>query len=495
MGQLRFDVPAELRGELRQWETAYVSGLDGLPWEGRVAWQGDLLTVSRSVTESGKLSITWPVPERGSWALATCALREQALPYHLPLELARGGCYRAREQAAAWQRAGLRMSEGLDTELEVATGAFLDAALARGARAANTTELSQTAIAMIETATDRLMDSYTEQALQFRRQQESPLGTLLGAVLPTAGAGALAEAYRAACNTAVVPIGWTQVETDAGRYAFEALDEQISWAAGCGLRICAGPLLEFDAKRLPHWLYLLEDNFTSLLQAVEQFIERAVDRYRGRVHLWQAAAGLNTDGPLQLNDEQVMQLAVVAIQTIRRLDPKTPVLISVDQPWGEYLSRPSNGLSPLHFADALVRSNLGLAGLGLDLHFGYAPNGTMPRNLLDISQQIDRWSLLGLPLLVRVAVPGGSGPDERAEGISAAVPFGPEGKNDGPFQAAYGARVLQLLLAKPAVHGVFWAGWNDAEPHALPHVGLVDSSGHARPLLSEFAAIRRKLLF
>jgi hypothetical protein len=495
MGQLRFDVPAELRGELRHWESAYVSGLDGLPWDCQVSWQGDLLAVTRAVDESGKLSINWPVMGRGTWNLATCALREKATPYHLPLELARGGCYRAREQAAAWQRSGLRLSEDVEAELENATDVFVDAALARGSRQASATSLSQKAIGLIEAATDHLMDAYTEQALQFRRQQESPLGTLLGALLPSTGPGAVAEAYRAACNTAVVPIGWTHVETDAGQYVFDALDEQISWAAASGLRICAGPLLEFDVKRLPHWLYLLEDNFNGLLEAVEQFIERAVERYRGRVHLWQAAAGLNTDGPLRLNDEQIMQLAVVAIQTIRRLDPKTPVLISVDQPWGEYLARPGSGLSPLHFADALVRSNLGLAGLGLDFHLGYWPQGTMPRNLLDISQQVDRWSLLGLPLLIRVGVPADSGPDERAEGISAAMTFGPENENSSPFQSAYGARILQLLMAKPAVHGVFWAGWNDGAPHVLPHAGLLDTSGQARPLLGEIANLRRKLLF
>jgi hypothetical protein len=407
---------------MRLSETAYICGIEGLPWEGRVTWIDQQLVIWRSVHESGKLSIPIAMDDGSLLTLSTCSLREQPEPYCLPLELARGSCYRLREQASMWQRSGLRLPDGLEAEIEQATGVFLDAMLFRQSDPDQCHQRSMRAVMQLESCAQRLVDSYADQAISFRKQQDKPLGTILAAALPPVDCTSTAEAYRTAFNMAGIGLSWSSVETDAGQYLYEPIDQQIAWAAGAGLRVCAGPLVEFDAKRLPHWLYLLEDDFDGLLSAVNQFVERTVLRYRGRVHIWNAAAGLNTVGPIRLNEEQVMRLSVTVIQAIRRNDPRTPVIISVDQPWGEYLARPGTGLSPLHFADALVRTNLGLAGLGIDMHLGYWPGGTLPRPLLEISQQIDRWSTLGLPLLVRLALPASTLPDDLASSIAAPIP-------------------------------------------------------------------------
>ncbi len=103
----------------------------------------------------------------------------------------------------------------------------------------------------------------------------------------------------------------------------------------------------------------MEDDFEAFLEAVTQFAERTVTKFRGSVHLWNCAAGLNTPGPLEIDDEKAMRLAVGILQAVRRTDPNTPAIITFDQPFGEYLAKHGEGISPLHFADALVRSGLG----------------------------------------------------------------------------------------------------------------------------------------
>ena len=80
-------------------------------------------------------------------------------------------------------------------------------------------------------------------------------------------------------------------------------------------------------------------------------------------------------------------------------------MISFDQPWAEYLAKEDFDLSPLHFADALVRADLGVAGVAMEMNLGYWPGGTQPRDLLAISRHLDRWSLLGIPLLAYLTLP------------------------------------------------------------------------------------------
>jgi hypothetical protein len=284
------------------------------------------------------------------------------------------------------------------------------------------------------------------------------------------------------------------METAAGRCDFAAFDRLVEWAAGHSLRIIGGPLLNFQTKLVPDWIYLYENDFQSLVESVETYVEQAVLRYNGQVHLWHAVAGLNTPGPLPLDEEQVMRLAVAVIHTIRRIDPRTPVLISVDRPWGEYLGGARDGISPIHFADALIRSNLGVSGIGLELRMNYDSIGSLPRSLLDFGQQIDRWANLGLPLLAQLVFPAGRGADAQAIRPCDVIATGAQDAVSAELQAELAVEWIETMLAKGVVHGVLWEGWDDRFRHIMPHSGLIDQAGRPRPLLQRLTQLRRELL-
>ena len=61
---------------------------------------------------------------------------------------------------------------------------------------------------------------------------------------------------------------------------------------------------------------------------------------------------------LGLGEEARLQLAAKAIAVVRQLDPTTPLVVTFDQPWAEYLATEQLDLAPMHFADALVRADL-----------------------------------------------------------------------------------------------------------------------------------------
>ena len=473
-------------------ETAYVCGIEGIPWPGRVQLENETLAVHRPIDESGKLFIPYFVPGIGLLTLQTCSLRQSNSEYLLPLELARGSCHRVRNQADQWQRSGLRLTDAYREAILLGTTRFIDAVLVqRNLEAA--TDMSHEALRHLETAANLLVDSYAEQALVYRKHNERRMGTLVGASVdcqspPSKEADDL---FRDAFNAVQLRMHWGNVESDLGQMNFEPFDKLVEWATEAHLRICAGPLFDFQTKLLPHWLYLYDDDFDSLTEAVTKFTTAIVSRYRGRVSVWNCVAGLNSPGPLKLKDEQVMRLTVAVLQAVRREDARTPMVVTVDEPWGEYLSGSPNGLSPLHFADILIRSDLGLSGIGLQLRPGYWPGGGLPRSLLDISTLIDRWALLGLPLLTQIAVPSNAESDPLASLVS--TPLRNLPCTTEPADV-WSKKLLRLLMAKHLVQGIFWDGWDDRLPHQLPGTGLINAQGFLRPMASTFIEMRKQFL-
>ena len=497
MGQFLFDVPEPASEFVKQslWQDAYVCGIEGIPWQSNSHFDGARLTITRGIDSSGKLFLACPVPGIGYRTLSTCSLRPTEQPHLLPLELARGSCYRARVQSDAWQRAGLTVSQKFTDLIKSGTEAFLDAAQSRDDHE-QSAKSSIEAICHLENAIMDLGESYAVQSIAFRKQREPQIGTLLaGSVVPPSPVESPdAQAFREAFNSAAVRMSWGDIETDAGRYVYDKAEESVRWCNSNGIRVIGGPLFDFRERLMPHWLYLLEDNFEELLSAATNFAEQVVCKFRGSVQLWNCAAGLNTPGPIKLNDEQVMRLALGILQTVRRNDPNTPTIVTFDQPFGEYLAKHRDGISPLHFADAVARSGLGMAGIGLDFRLNYTDNATLPRSAVDFGQMIDRWATLGMPLLVQLSVPGGLDSDPEAMAPADVLRMESITADQSSEQLRAAAPIIRTLMAKHIVHGIVWDGWSDAEPHIQSHSGVIDAKGQPRPLLEYLTRLRREFL-
>ncbi len=490
MGLMRFLVAAPEHIAEETLAEAYMSGIDRTPWPVQTSLEGSLLLLEREVSESANVHVPWVVAGHGLLTLATGTLIEQSQPYLLPVELARGTINQLRNQLFDWQMIGLSVPAGVTEKLVEAIGHFSWAAVQQDEPEVAAT-LSQQALAAALDASQLLASAYAEQALTVRRRGTGKLASLLGAdlenwLLDTA----TAKHFLATFNTAVVPICWREVEASEGEFSWAVSDSQIEWCRVHGIKVCAGPLIQLDARSLPDWLFLWEDDFDNLTASMAEFMRAAVTRYRGKVDLWQGAGRLNTADVLPLSEEERLQLAARAIKLVHTLDPDTPVLISLDQPWSEYMSRREIDFPPLHFADALVRAGLELKGLILEVNLGCGANCTLPRTPLEFSRQLDYWSLLGLPLYLAITVPSGTGEDALAQRRVTLPP----GTCTPHSQQAWIARYAPLILAKPAVQGILWNQLRDSVPHDFPHGGLLDERCQAKPALRTLAAIRQTLL-
>jgi hypothetical protein len=123
----------------------------------------------------------------------------------------------------------------------------------------------------------------------------------------------------------------------------------------------------------------------------------------------------------------------------------------------------------------------------LELNVGFHPGGTLPRDPVDISRQLDYWSLLGLPLHVSLCVPSSPHDDPLAR---RRVRLAPESWSL-KAQQSWVAQVVPLLLAKPYVQGVIWNQLRDCEPHEFPHGGLFDLRRQPKPALRTLTSIRQ----
>ncbi|WP_197528985.1 endo-1,4-beta-xylanase [Aeoliella mucimassa] len=458
----------------------HMVGFDGLPWYGSVFISENQLVIQRNEKDSGTVSVPWHVREWGEMLLSTATLMERDKPYFLEVELARGVVHRLRNQLEAWRQLGLVVPPELEQKVLSATRHFSRAASGQQIPATASNEANE-AIELAVSAGHDLAGTYASQVLALRTRN-GPLTTLLGVDLsgelpPQDLRHSIVDTF----NLVSLPMAWRDIEMSEGRREWDATDNELRWAQKHGLKVVGGPLLEFDERRVPDWTYLWEGDYDTLSTFMLEHVRHTVRRYRGKVHLWHVAARMNRPQVLSLGDEDRLQIVASAIHTIRELDPRTPVVASFDQPWAEYMANQPIELAPMHYADALVRADLGLSGLGLELNIGQQPLATAPRTAIAFSQLMDQWSMFELPLFLMLTV------DTRVSRNAPATP------SETASRAKWVEYYLPPLLAKNSVQVVLWNQLSDRNAE-FPGAGLFDESHQPKAVLNALAELRKRYL-
>jgi hypothetical protein len=490
MGQMRFRLYRRDRIPDGGAGRIYVAGAEDIPWSTISVWAGDQLIVERDVNDSGYVYVPWMVDGHGQYLLGTTTLMEREKPYLLDVELARGLVQRLRSRLFIWEWLGLKTPPELAEKLCAATALFARAATTQDDVEQSAAAANQS-IAAALVVCDELVRAYAEQSLG-GRQRQTPVATLMGVALgPTAPTVNVRRKLLEAANIIQLPMSWRAIESREGKRDWKPTDEQLGWCQTAGLKVAAGPLLRLDDRGVPDWMYLWEGDDDNLSRLLLDHVRAVVSRYAGRVHLWHIASRVNNGRLLSLSEESRLNLVAHAVQVVRKLDPRTPTVVSFDQPWGEYLVEQENELAPLNYADALVRADLGISGFGLEINAGYWPRGSAHRPAFEYGKLIDQWSQLGLPLMLFLTAPDSDVEDPKAaRNIRPELihPFGDAALNP---QAAWAGAVAPLLLARTSVQVLLWNQLADSEPHEFPHGGLFDAKGKAKPTLRVLRDLRK----
>ena len=242
---------------------------------------------------------------------------------------------------------------------------------------------------------------------------------------------------------------------------WEPLDQIVAWLQSKNMTVLAGPLIDFSGFGLPDWLWAKDLDLTLLCDYLCEFTERVVQRYKGRVQHWQLTAGSNVTGVVGRSEDELLWLTSRIIETARRIDAGADLSIGLAQPFGDYLAQRDRSHSPLAFADALVRTGVKLAGLGLEFIMGLDPRGSYCRPTLESSYLLDLYAYLGVPLLVTLGYPS----DSRLDSLADRDLHLHGGCSRGGFspasQADWVDHFASLAVCKPMVRQVMWSHADD----------------------------------
>ncbi len=461
MGIVQFVVPRPLPD--RATACAYMAGSDDVPWATRLSMHQSRLLVERATHEPGRLILPWPVSDVGTLALATTSLRPSDQPYHLTLELARGQMARVHGALGS-----LRSDESLPVDWSERWQRLLDQMAAAVVAQRDIHQCDQLAQPVI----DRAVSLGEEIALArpaadgARPSGRAPLQLGLFVENPHQ-VRAARRATEKRISTFRAEPSWNDVQPESDQWLWPSFDRLVDGIRGRGKTLVLGPVLPFDRDRLPDWLYLWTGDVDAITSFVVAYVEALVRRYRGVARLWLCGGEFPVGRELGLEEDQALQVAVAAIETVRRLDPDTPCVPLFPQPWGESLGHRGWDLTPLQVAMILMRADLGLAGIALQLDLKLAPDKTLPRELIEVARFLERWARWNKPLIVTLrARTTSDGPSEPGMSDLLALP--------------YVERLCRLCAGRRSVQAILWEQWQDKPDDPA---GLVDAQENAKPVL------------
>jgi hypothetical protein len=495
MGVMKFKLPSDEPAQRTpEYRKAYITGLDRTPGRLAIELRNGLLSCVRDTPESGRLFVPWPIEGHGMPIVGTATLAERVSPYTLAVELARGKLNDIRNQLSDWLQMGLRSTPELEKALAEAQRSFVRCATSTDQPDACNAAARASLLASSR-AGDLLIDAYTAQILQSRLASTSRLSTHVGSVLDLAPQKIpTAIDWSSAFNTCHLGISWRQVAPSEGQYRWDLLDAQLAWCRSKGYTFEVGPLIDFRPGGLPDWIWLWEGDCDAISGMAADFVRQIVQRYRGRVPLWHVVHRPGSSDILGLTEEEQIRITARAIQVAHQTDPSAQLTIGIDRPWAEWMGTSHFQLGPLHLCDYLLRADLGLSGVAIEIAPGYSAPGSYMRDLFELSKLLDLYSLLNVPLHVWMVLPSADRPDPLADPRLRVEPSQWPVPLDENLQAAWASKWIALAVAKPFVRTLSWLQLSDAAPHLYPHGGLLRPDNTPKPLYSWMQMLRKETL-
>ena len=453
---------------------AYVFGQDYIPVRADLATANGQVTCIKHAAGACGIAVLWETSSAGTYLLPTTRLPDQDEPYSLNVELARSQVMRIAQKREDWGLFDYVGAERINEEFAELRREFTDSLK-------ETDPIKAAAIA--DRALDRgitlgeKMALFHADVLLSRRKTPPSSRTRFGC---TADLGANSDGYckrlQETFDFIAIPTPWKQLEPKERQYEYTAVDTWVSWSAKAGKGIHAGPLLSFEPTCLPDWLYIWENDFETLRDLIYEHVQGVAHRYNRQVQVWTVVSGIHAHNSFNLNFEQLMELTRMTCLLVKKLAPKSQVVIELTLPWGEYYSRNQRTIPPLLYADMAVQSGIKFDAFGLQVFMGVPVDGYYVRDLMQISALLDEFVSLGKPIHVTACqVPSDVSPvasDQPEEN----KPILQAGRWHAPWsqrlQAEWLQAFLRISLSKPFVESICWHNLADCNTSRIPHGGL-----------------------
>jgi hypothetical protein len=477
---------------------AYMIGQENVPLRADIAVSEGVIYCRKQAMGPAALALLWTVRGFGRILLETTRLPEREEPYILSLELARARLQLVSYKQADWGLYDYAGGEDIYRRIREAEKLFIEA-YQRVENPADCALYAEQSLAESLPAGEALALFHAGIFLAHRRSEgrkETPFGCVVSGS-PTEHA-AHWERLAGLFDHVTVPLNWGVIEPKEQEFSWDASDAWLNWLAKRpDLHVKAGPLVSFNPDVTPDWLFVYQNEFDHVRDLVQEHVKVILERYGKTVKSWTVLSGVHRDNDLGMTFEQLMELTRLSANLFRRAQPGSRSVVDLSHPWGEYYARSQRTIPPVLYADVAVQSGVSFDSLGLQMLFGYGEEGHFVRDLLQISNQLERFASLGKPLQISaVAVPSSAEADalDRWNGRK---PADSGGQWMGPWteerQADWVEKFCRVAFSKPYVESVTWRDLSDAAPHFIPHSGLLRADGSPKPAYERLLALKKEL--
>ena len=426
------------------------------------------------------------VGRAGNLILQTCLLRPRKKPYDLALELARHRVKTYINKCEDWLMFNPGLAPSAAEHFERARDAFTDALVAPDLNAGGL--LAATAIDLGMQATDELAMAHADILLHRRYGRKTASSTTLGTIIDPRTDPTKIGPTLAAFDLITVPMRWRDIEAKRGKYDFSTLDRWMTWAQENGKPTIAGPIVDFAPGALPDWAEVFRFDYASLRDPLYDYLEQVVARYIKHVGMWKISAGMHIcrGGPRPISE--VIDATRTAELLIRRHKKTARRMIEVHDLFGDTTARVNGSIGAFEFLERLGTEGLRFDSIGARLIVGGTEPGTRSRDLMTLSDTLDRFFGDEHPLLLSAV-----GAPCRNLGVGA----GNWGEAWTPDrQASWAAKVIPMALSKPYVEAICWSAHTDnatPDPGGESGFGIVEEDGTPRPAFERLVSMRRRL--
>lgn len=492
-------------------ESAWLFGPDEISVPAELRYDQGVIRCEKHSAEPAGIALSFDRGVDSPLVLQTCLLPERDRPYPLTLELARHRIMTILNKLEDWSLSDLPTSDPAMQLFEKARTAFTRALVAQGG-GTDQDESDHLAAEALHTsidASEHLVCADVERAFAARvtgRGYElatahaepkpqgpppavkNPVGS--GLILPGKPfvSAVVAPARYSEDETATVqsasdflslPLRWTELEPDEGKYNFAPTDRWIEWAVRkAKLPVVAGPVIDFSAAAAPEWLYIWEHDYETLREVVYEHIRHVVTRYRRTVPRWTIASGLHRNDNFILSFEQMMDLTRMAVLLTRKLHPSARVQLELVQPFSGHTGKSPRSLPGPIYADMAAQAGIMADAYAVRIEIAPPSPGMIGRDLMALSATLDRYASLDRPVVVNY--------------VSSHTGWAEPEAHDWLRTA------FELTASKPWLYAVTWqqtASRPAADARSRPArlAGLTDDQSKPHPAVSSLAAIRRAI--
>jgi len=498
---LAFDVlvdgkpPAEL-----DLDRMYLTSQEGQPIRARFRYNAEIgrLFCERSGQGLAALNLFWPVQEGARIMLRTALLQDAEDPYLLPLELARGYVADLWRKRDDWGYVFGGPTPEIEKEFQAIRLLLAKAQTVRGtARAA--VDLAEEALARGVALGEAMALENARQGISIRRRQGGLASVDFGCHWDLAeGDQDLRGRFGQTFNYASIPFTWRTIEPREQEYQWDRHDRCVAWFEEAGIILKGASPVRFTEAALPDWVWIWENDFETIRDLVFDHIERCVQRYRGRIDHWDAVTGLHVENCLNFSLDRIIEMARVCAHAIKRTDPSATVVLDLVQPWGMYYATNQRSIWPYHYAEMCMNAGVAFDAVGVQFFFGAGGFEYAARDMLHISNQLDRFGCLGKPVHVTACgVPSATDPDPNAEVDGSES--GPDAAGtwrkpwDEVVQSDWIDAFYHIAISKPFVHAITWRDFTDQGRHYFPHGGLLRADGKPKIAYQRLAGMRQEI--